>query len=143
MEPAKVVRGLRIAWTAVFGILCVLLVLLWVRSHLGGYEWAGYVLPNRIVFLTTYPGEFVFYSYPPIKGNSDSSCGFTVRHLVYVTLIGGEHIRIQLPSWIAVILSAFVGTVPWLRWRFSLRTLLIATTAIALLLGFIVWSIRS
>jgi hypothetical protein len=29
--------------------------------------------------------------------------------------------------------------VPWLRWRFSLRTLQIATTLVAVALGLIVW----
>ena len=34
------------------------------------------------------------------------------------------------------------GVAPWLRWRFSLRTLLIATTLVAVVLGLIVWSVR-
>ena len=41
--------------------------------------------------------------------------------------------------WRIVVLAA----APWLRWRFSLRTLLIATTLIAVLLGIIVWKSRT
>jgi hypothetical protein len=38
---------------------------------------------------------------------------------------------IQAPYWFAVMSTAAIATVPWLRWRFGLRTLLIATTLIA------------
>jgi branched-subunit amino acid ABC-type transport system permease component len=50
-----------------------------------------------------------------------------------------------LPHWfIAGFFAAFAATtwVRQLRWRFSLRTLLIATTLVAVVLGAIVWSIR-
>src|SRR5262245_61885524 len=33
MERTKLVRGLRIAWSVWWGILCVLLIVLWVRSY--------------------------------------------------------------------------------------------------------------
>src|SRR5262245_11014795 len=33
MERARVVRSLRIAWSAWWGIVCVLLAVLWVRSY--------------------------------------------------------------------------------------------------------------
>jgi hypothetical protein len=41
-----------------------------------------------------------------------------------------------------IMLVAFVAAIPWLRWRYSLSTLLIATTLIAVLLGLIVWAVR-
>jgi hypothetical protein len=46
-----------------------------------------------------------------------------------------------MPYWFLVLLSATLGTLavaPWLKWRFSLRTMLIATAVIAILLGLIV-----
>ncbi len=51
----------------------------------------------------------------------------------------------MLPYWFAVFVSATFAGAPWLSrldWRFSLRTLLIATTLIAVLLGLIVWLSR-
>jgi hypothetical protein len=45
--------------------------------------------------------------------------------------------------WSAVTLSAALAILPWLswlRWRFSLRTLLIATTLIAVVLGLVVYA---
>ena len=46
---------------------------------------------------------------------------------------------IQFQYWLPTIISGSLAAAPWLRWRFSLRTLLIATTLVALLLGLFVW----
>jgi hypothetical protein len=51
-------------------------------------------------------------------------------------------IGILLPCWSSVLLTATLATFPWLRWRFSLRTLLIATTLVAVLLGATVYAVR-
>jgi hypothetical protein len=50
--------------------------------------------------------------------------------------------EIGLPYWLWLPLLSIVGAIPWLPSRFSLRTLLIATTLIAFVLGLIVWSIH-
>src|SRR6476469_5066865 len=50
-----------------------------------------------------------------------------------------------LPYWFLVSLSVIFAVGPWirqLRWRFSLRTLLIATTLVAVVLGLIVWAMH-
>jgi hypothetical protein len=46
------------------------------------------------------------------------------------------------PHWFVVLLFTTLAAAPWLFkicWRFSLRTLLIATTLVAVVLGLIVW----
>jgi hypothetical protein len=45
----------------------------------------------------------------------------------------------------AAIIGGLLGTIParWIKWRFSLRMLLIATTLVALALGLIVWATSS
>ena len=48
----------------------------------------------------------------------------------------------EIPYWFLTLFSAALAAAPWLRWRFSLRTLLLAITLIAVVLGLIVWSIR-
>jgi hypothetical protein len=58
---------------------------------------------------------------------------------------GGIISLLFLPYWPVVLLAstlAVLGVLPWLRWRFSLRTLLIATTLVALVLGAIVYAVR-
>jgi len=44
-----------------------------------------------------------------------------------------------MPFWVPVLVTAALATVPWFHWskRFSLRTLLIATTLVAVVLGII------
>jgi hypothetical protein len=51
---------------------------------------------------------------------------------------------IYLPDWFAILTVSALSAVPWIRWskRFSLRTLLIATTLVAVVLGAIVYAVR-
>ena len=47
-----------------------------------------------------------------------------------------------IPYWMLTLLLSIVGLTPWLPWsslRFSLRTLLIATTLLAVVLGLTVY----
>jgi hypothetical protein len=46
---------------------------------------------------------------------------------------------IHVPFWLLIIATIVLGSFPWLPHRFSLRTLLIATTLVAVVLGLIVW----
>jgi hypothetical protein len=49
-----------------------------------------------------------------------------------------------MPFWIPVLLMVTLAEIPWITVRrFSLRTLLIATTLIAVVLGVIVWMTRA
>jgi hypothetical protein len=48
---------------------------------------------------------------------------------------GTNHRELVLPYWIILLFTIAAATSPWLPWRFSLRTLLIAITLLALLLG--------
>lgn len=53
--------------------------------------------------------------------------------------------EISAPSWLLVILMASIATIPWIRhltWQFSLHTLLIATTLVAVVLGLAVYVAR-
>jgi hypothetical protein len=43
------------------------------------------------------------------------------------------------PFWLLIGTALALTVAPWRRWRFSLRTLLIATTIIAVLSGLMVW----
>jgi hypothetical protein len=49
-----------------------------------------------------------------------------------------ELASVVLPYWVAVLTSTALAVVPWLAWRFSLRTLLVATTVVAVGLGVVV-----
>ena len=59
MNRPRLIRGLRIAWSVWWGILCVLLVVLWVRSYLvarrgrNGFRKRFYMHPRRERFSTS------------------------------------------------------------------------------------------
>ena len=42
------------------------------------------------------------------------------------------------PHWFGIVLSTALAAAPWVSWRLSLRTLLLGTTLVAVLLGLIV-----
>lgn len=47
-----------------------------------------------------------------------------------------------VPHWCPVVICGGFALVPWISWRFSLRTLLIATTLVALALGLALYAAR-
>jgi hypothetical protein len=154
-------RKLRIAWTVAWGLAAVLLIVLWVRSyrhgHLEGYFRAlpgmccrsinGFVVAMRLPAQTETETEtprknivLTFSSPEPVDiGTTNTWSGF----------IFDWHTTgfwwVQMPYWFLVITPALFAALPWarqLRWRFSLRTLLIATTLVAVVLGLIVWAVK-
>jgi hypothetical protein len=48
-----------------------------------------------------------------------------------------------MPHWFVLLLLASISAAAWLPWRFSLSTLLIAMTLLAVGLGWLVYAIRS
>jgi hypothetical protein len=165
MERLRLLRYVRIAMTATCLTACVLLVALWVRS----YWWMDtfyYPLTAPKAFLIqSWDGEiwcgratFVrasFNSDWAIKGtlinrsiSSPDLRPFTsgefrgylgmgyVNYNVYQG-VGGSHL--------GFVIASAIGTImPWLRWsvRYSLRTLLIVTTLVAVGMGAVVFLAR-
>lgn len=149
-------RNLRISWSVFWGVVCVLLVVLWVRSN-----WRA-----ENVWVRT-PG------FGPVALSS-VKCRVLVSHIdaVQLTSVWSAHsytiedamggagdelpkwpgfgfvnfgkgsFQLTIPHWFLVLLSAALAAVLWLPYRFGLRTLLIATTLIAVVLGLVVWAAR-
>jgi hypothetical protein len=150
-------RKLRIAWSVFWGLACVLLIVLWVRSY-QVYDSIGISrrcelasergeLSMGITALNSgfraWPGQFKTYqvgSTRPVWSLHKTWSLF----VIYGSELprGVSYIVVKLP----ILVSAFgvLAYAPWLRWtkRFSLRTLLIATTLVAMVLGLVAWSMR-
>jgi hypothetical protein len=147
-------RKLRIAWSAMCGIACVLLIVLWVRSH-----WRL----DSVNFSTTetkaaqsFDGVLAFFytrkfSEPGITSHSYAEWAAALkppsRNKMPKWYFGSiqNGIIIKCPHWFPVLFLATSAAAPWYRripHQFSLRTLLIATTLVAVVLGLIVWSLR-
>ena len=140
--------NLRTAWSVVWGIWIVLLCVLWVRSY--WFTNAVYVPLNKNkLFVTVAHKGYVLVSKRP--DGHDQRYGLyswspavndpvreNLPNFIFHPSLAGAQV-LKLPFWFLAAMSSSIAAIPWLRWRFSLRTLLIATTLVALLLGLSVW----
>jgi hypothetical protein len=154
-------RKLRIAFSAGCGIVCLSLIGLWALSYF--YVVVGWSLgpSGCTTVLMSESGCLRFMRYPPPAGTPpaswqlwgcspdtvppllqpfDFSSGqFVARSdLPFTWLPNGNTFYASLPHWPLVICGSAIALAPWFRARFSLRTLLIATTLVAVVLGLVV-----
>ena len=151
MNRPRLIRGLRIAWSVWWGILCVLSIGLWVRSYwwmdnivcgsAGRVEfssWRGSVgcllSPDWTALWKVNTAERTSFAMPvtPAIGLPN---GFCVKQ--FTSAIG-----VSAPYWFLFVSTASLAVAPWIRRSFSLRTFLIAITLIAVVLGLVVWCTR-
>jgi hypothetical protein len=148
-------RKLRIAWSVLSASACVLLMVLWVRSYwyCDTIEGSG---PSPAMFdFATVNGNAVFLGVPDFQSVfsvstwsvvSESIVGVQVEFpaiwLPRYTCLPNMMSELQVPCWMVVLLIGGLCIAPWIRrsTRFSLRTLLIATTLVAMVLGLIVYA---
>jgi hypothetical protein len=79
---------------------------------------------------------------------SERNFGLVTDNLRVISFLGFRWVSVNneyeanLPFWLLTITTAATSVAPWLRWskRFSLRTLLIATTLVAVVLGLVIVS---
>jgi hypothetical protein len=150
-------RKLRIAFSATCLIACVLLIALWVRSYWNGAG-KGYFnsLPDVCSRSTNGFVFFVQWDPPPVNqpdmpqvvlwseplqrtkpldfGPAHTLTGFSFGW------VSSSFWHLQMPYWFLVAITASFAAIPWIRWRFSLRTLLIGTTLVAV--GLVMWEVR-
>jgi hypothetical protein len=155
-------RKLRIAWSVVFGIACVLLMVLWARS----YWWSdrcdgsllnhGFKIDSREGNLTAIVYDQLLWGITPWQRVSfwladleEAALVITVNQPIPTySLLGIEYgpnawggWLLIMPHWFFSVILGVTAALPWIRhvkWRFGLRTLLIATTLVAVVLGLIV-----
>jgi hypothetical protein len=154
-------RKLRIAFSVACGIACLLLIVLWVRSYSQADMLRGPVSQSRQIGFSSALGVLL------LQWRHDPSAREAIRgwRLQHISMVKMEQLRarakargapmlgavkkwglsdhaVRTPHWFPVVLSGALGAAPWLRWRFSLRSLLIAMTVAAVLLGLIVCALR-
>ena len=143
-------RKLRIAWSVIWGVAAVLLIVLWMRSY-WIVEKVVCKAGESLLYVGSQPGVFGFSilseaavePWIVFKQPSDE-WRETGGDLWLQRSWGGFYIddeTIMAPYWIWCLVPATLAVAPWLKWsnHFSLRTLLIATTLVAVVLGLIVW----
>ena len=142
MNRPRVVRYLRIAISASCLIACVLLIALWVRSY---YRNDRIIRSSKasITLISSNRGLFHVEQAWPYRGETqwerESSRPHTDHNPAFAWMWLDTFRSVQCPIWFLLLPGASFGVTPWVRWRFSLRTLLIATTLVAVVLGLFVW----
>jgi|SRR4051794_24090925 hypothetical protein len=159
-------RKLRILWSVFSGVACVLLTVALVRSYwkldaISGDRGSTYVYVESLMGRFHYSRSTQAAGAPlrpaipwrafhqPISDSdltprmSDSQGSTHI--LGFGWNVWGNGWEISASLWSLVLISGVLAAAPWarhLRWRFTLRTLLIATTLIAVVLGAIVYAVR-
>jgi hypothetical protein len=147
-------RKLRIAWSVACGIVCLLLILLWVRSY---WWWIECYVPDPLRAKANAVYGLLTADIGPAS-NTNNEWGLqttSVDVLISRRTLSPNisHLYrfefskrwVCVPLWTLVVIPAAIGAAPWLpflRWRFSLRTLLIGMTAFAAVLALVGWAVK-
>lgn len=144
-------RKLRITWSVVWGALAALLCVLWVRSHRVADIISLRLYSSTVLGITLDKGGVLALFYSP-PTTPTQQVPFHMRYppgpripnfkpWTYGNVSTGRYV--QAPLSLSVVGALLLAAAPWSRYqRFSLRTLLIATTLVAVVLGLIVWAAR-
>jgi hypothetical protein len=151
-------RKLRIAWSVFWGVACVLLVVLWVRSYSSAESAIWCRSEGCMFWLRSELGEgtFIFEANPQeirrigagwTYMNEEVRRSYRTHKQLWINrqFRWGSPIanrtRITVPFWFLVSICGISSAFAWTLWpkRFRLRTLLIATTLIAVVLGLAVY----
>jgi hypothetical protein len=149
-------RRLRIAVSVFFALMAVVLCGLWVRSY-SQYEMLVVPVGSEVDYditsdrgtvylrrLTNVPNEWDWPYYVNynefVQGRDDR----TVSESWDLDWDSDGNAWLTTPYWFWVLATATVSILQWARTRmsFSLRTMLIATTLVAVVLGLAVWAGR-
>jgi hypothetical protein len=146
-------RKLRIAWSVAWGFVALLLCVLWVRSYSREYT-IVYYDGSTVYGVTSRYGNLLPYFYTP---NALPSNWFWRSKAIDTQLdkedqpfhdtpftwnrYSPDNLKVCVPAYVPFLLCTAFATAPWIAnaKRFSLRTLLIAATLVAVVLGLVAW----
>ena len=153
--PRRFLR-LRIAVSVFFGVLTIAICVLWVRSLRQAVYLQESIWDVRAVTIYSFRGSATIDIIQAdlawmVQFGSDLAANRQVNRWVQPNrdAIFALDVRyfptslvIRTPHWFLAILCAALGALPWISYRFSLRTLLIATALVAVVLGIVGYAIR-
>jgi hypothetical protein len=153
-SPRRWVRGVRIGASVFFGMLTLLLVVLWLRSYSEPIHLRGTLVGYQYFSMYSFHGLATFnVASSDVAWMTDFGWDVAKQHqrnvfvkpnrdacFVIDTDNAPKSVVLRAPHWILSLCSAMIAIAPWLSLRFSLRTMLIATTLVAVVLGALVWA---
>jgi hypothetical protein len=142
-------RKLRIAWSVGCGLLCSLLFVLWVRStYLMESAESDLLARQRIALLSCYGRLLVALDVGDDRKFPAKAISFPIKKSVQPapksswsfgkrSFPGLTSYYVAVPYWFPVVFLGTMAAAPWIRWshRFRMRTLLIITAIIAVMLA--------
>jgi hypothetical protein len=149
-------RKLRIAWSVAWGIATVFFIVQWVRSYRTTELIVRLDPGNKVTTIGSNCGV-VYFAKTTLRPTSlgpaqppptphwwqyQSVAAERNGHTSFAWKSGPTFSILYIPYWFFVVISSAIGSLAWLSARFSLRTLLVATTIIALGLGAVMWVAR-
>jgi hypothetical protein len=148
MNRPRLARALRITWTAFWGIAAVVLIALWARSywfydyvnyrHSGGWSGRG-----TICLVTDSSGTSSTWSPVTIRFAEMDQPKWRKFALPVTWTHHPGYLATWIAYWFGTLVAATIAIIPWIRWRFSVRTLLTVTTMLAVLLTLFAWIPRT
>jgi hypothetical protein len=148
-------RKLRIVWSGVCAAAYLGFLSLWVQTSHISRDFTVGRLPYGI-WVSTMSGQVTFSSLPDVEAEhkrlglppperfsvpryAGGTRSEYQRHDFTSTVWGDYTVYFSVPLWLLAVLAAMIGVIPWIRWsnRFTIRTLFIAMTLVAVVLGLI------
>jgi hypothetical protein len=152
-------RKLRIAWSAAWGVAAMLLCVLWVRSYETNQTITRISRASVQTSFDSYRGTIQwrrtdYNSIPTLFRPNVVPLGWRYREIPvgrprpwssFVWSMEGLEKSVRVPHWLLLLVCGVAASSSWIPApkRISLRTLLIATTLIAVGMGFVVWMSRT
>lgn len=140
-------KPLRTIVSALCLMACVPLFVLWVCSFWYQVSFSRPSHKSGTVYIHSMQGEMVYVWDSATKSTHWSFKAHRVQKWDEPTLaqrdwrwaLSPDSTLVFFPHWVPILITASLAVVPWIKWsrRFRLRTLLIAVTLIAVLLGLI------
>ena len=150
--PPMKYRKVRIAWSVEWGLIVVLLCVLWVRSYstldkvsrisaVGTFQEIG-ITSATVYYSKMTNVEVVGAPYPTQPWRHKSRTNWWSNQSTFSRRVSPNGLVFRMPIWAPAVSLAFVASMPWLSPRFSLRTFLLAMSLVAVVLGLSVWAVR-
>ena len=140
----------RYGFSILFAIACLSVCVLWVRSY-WQRDHVDRISATTVVGGSSNNGLISAFTYPAIHPYSKPPMRPIWQHRVHTPYSSPKLLRIDwsvdsieltAPHWLLAIYLATIATLPWIPRRFSMRSLLIAMTAVACLLALTVLAAR-
>lgn len=147
-------RRLRIAVSVFFAVVTVALCVLWIRSYRYRDEVNYRYWPTRVVEIVSLQSRVEFANGDsitdwPNRLNSHTISEWKAFRLTHQWGFSGNTVgsplQVSTPHYVVILATAGLTVAPWLTRiprRFTLRTLFIATTLLAVILGLIAVLVR-